>query len=139
LPDEDHPGDSTSEAIIEKLAELQAREKENMVTRTVLIIVSILSLALASSLFLLNLRTRKLVRELAQGKADMLETNNVKDRLFSIIGHDLRGPMNNIPVLLGFYHDAPPEEQKFIIDAIEESAINSANTLDTLLNWANRR
>jgi len=68
------------------------------------------------------------------------ELNATKDRFFSIIAHDLRGPFNNI---LGFsdllsenINEFNTEESKRFSNIIHSTARSSLTLLDNLLNWA---
>jgi len=65
--------------------------------------------------------------------------NATKNRLFSIIGHDLRGPLGNIVDALrlineGFFETT--EEKEILITELIKSASSSLNLLENLLNWA---
>ncbi len=71
---------------------------------------------------------------------ELKELNTSKDKLFSIIAHDLRSPFNNI---LGFSellvkngdnYDA--DKNKQYLSIINSSAKNTLDLLDNLLNWA---
>ncbi|MBI9032156.1 tetratricopeptide repeat protein [bacterium] len=66
--------------------------------------------------------------------------NATKDRLFSIIAHDLKNPFNAI---IGFtnlmkdaWQDIPPEEMDEMISMINESSISAHTLLENLLDWA---
>ena len=63
---------------------------------------------------------------------------HTKDRIFSIISHDLRGPLANIKALLtlmaGDYITA--EEQKMLSTDLTRSLDVTLSTLDNLLIWA---
>ncbi len=68
------------------------------------------------------------------------ELNAAKDKLFSVIGHDLKGPLNNI---LGFaelidndYNKYTPEEIQHYNRLILQSARSLYNLLDNLLTWS---
>jgi signal transduction histidine kinase len=75
-----------------------------------------------------------------QNKLELEELNLTKDKLFSIIAHDLRSPFNGI---LGFsellienrkkFDDAKTEKYLKVINSL---AKNTLNLLDNLLQWA---
>lgn len=69
------------------------------------------------------------------------ELNMNKDKFFSIIAHDLKGPLSNLSQLgeLLFAHsvETKDKEQQEIINYIILSAKGALNLLDNLLKWAN--
>lgn len=83
----------------------------------------------------------KIVEEqLKQLNMELLESNATKDKLISIIAHDLRSPFSSI---LGFsellgenfrYYDIKKTEK--IIEIINSSAKHTLSLLDNLLTWA---
>lgn len=66
------------------------------------------------------------------------ELNITKDKLFSIIAHDLRSPLNNIIGLLELLLEKAIsfEESKQYISILNSSAKNTLVLLDNLLSWA---
>jgi len=72
---------------------------------------------------------------------DQLEgLNNTKDRFFSIISHDLRGPVNafaGVAELIRYYvKDKAYDELVEVTDHIDQSSSQLSALLDNLLNWA---
>ncbi len=67
-------------------------------------------------------------------------SNKTKDRLFSIISHDLRGPIasfETIPQILKSYVNRnQPEKINDLVDHIDKSAKSINQLLDNLLNWS---
>ncbi len=67
-------------------------------------------------------------------------TNAVKDKLFSIISHDLRSPFTTMKGFIELiklrYDGYSDKEIKEFIGMISESADNVYNLLDNLLNWS---
>ena len=68
------------------------------------------------------------------------ETVKTKDKLFSIIGHDLRSPFNS---MLGFlnlivedFDSFEKEEQKALITDLYKKSFNLYNMVENLLQWA---
>lgn len=62
-----------------------------------------------------------------------------RDKLFSIIAHDLRGPIHNLIPMLEMYSDITPENYEKGLDLIadiKKSVQNTADLLDNLLSWA---
>jgi signal transduction histidine kinase len=66
------------------------------------------------------------------------ELNKVKNKLFSIISHDLRGPIVSLKGILGLYKKAAVSEEEFkqLTNNLEDDLNNSSILLDNLLAWA---
>lgn len=64
-------------------------------------------------------------------------SNQIKDKLFSIIGHDLRGPMGSVVQMLTLMENdvLKPEELKEIAHILKKHTEVSLSTLDSLLEW----
>lgn len=85
--------------------------------------------------------TQKRLRELEEKRAkELAELNRAKDKFFSIVAHDLKGPF--LP-LLGFasllpemVDTDPPEAIKASARSIHKSAKNVYTLLENLLEWS---
>ena len=66
------------------------------------------------------------------------EKNLVKDKIFSIISHDFRSPLNTIQGVLNLLHMdvLNPEELKGVLPHLTRKVDYSINLLDNLLNWS---
>ncbi|KYG72835.1 PAS domain-containing sensor histidine kinase [Roseivirga echinicomitans] len=77
---------------------------------------------------------------LKESEARLRALNTTKDKLFSIIAHDLRGPFYNIigvsQLLINEVKDTENEATQKPIDMINSIAKNTFSLLDNLLNWA---
>ncbi|HYD20631.1 MAG TPA: tetratricopeptide repeat protein [Flavipsychrobacter sp.] len=120
-----------------QLAKLKEAVEENRQKRMLIIIVSLVLTAISLTLLFFYNKSRKLNIELTSRQQELQDANLVKDRLFSIIGHDLKGPIGSIPVLLDIYKnpETAKEERSFILESLQENAKASMDTLDKLLNW----
>jgi ligand-binding sensor domain-containing protein/signal transduction histidine kinase len=72
--------------------------------------------------------------------SNLLEINATKDKLFSIIGHDLRGPigtvMNYAQILNDQWHSLDQEETAELLTALKNISENTYNLLENLLYWS---
>ncbi len=86
-------------------------------------------------------------REIIQHQAEIEAKNkqltdliSTKDKFFSIISHDLRGPFNSLLPLLNAiiddYHMISEEEKLKMLKAISKSSENTYNLLVNLLDWS---
>jgi len=66
------------------------------------------------------------------------ELNSVKNKLFSIISHDLRGPIVSLKGILSLYQKGAVSESEFkqLTQNLEIDLNNSSNLLDNLLAWS---
>lgn len=84
---------------------------------------------------------KKYEKQLKENEAKLIELNATKDKFFSIVAHDLRGPLGNVKTLISFldenYTDYTDIEKQDIIKLISESSILIYSFLENLLEWAN--
>lgn len=83
---------------------------------------------------------KKAEKDLKESEARLKELNATKDKLFSIIGHDLKGPLNNI---LGFselieqgYDKYSAKELRRYNKMIYQLSLTVSNLLENLLTWS---
>lgn len=124
-----------------QLAALELSEKRNAEKKNIIIIIAVVLTVTLITLMLFYTRSSRLNRELSIREHDLKKANGVKDRLFSIIGHDLKGPIGNIPALLEIYKqdDNTEEEKAHILKSMEESSRASFETLEKLLSWGKQQ
>ena len=89
----------------------------------------------------LDITDRKHIENtLKKNETELKALNNTKDKLFSIIAHDLRGPVGTsadlLEVLIENYENFNSDEQLKMLDILKNSAKSTFNLLETLLNWA---
>lgn len=79
-------------------------------------------------------------REITRQKEELLELNATKDKFFSIIAHDLRGPISSMislsRLLSSGFDELPPEQINDILRSQYTMSWNSLKLLDNLLQWA---
>ena len=73
--------------------------------------------------------------------ADKLQViNATKDKMFSIIAHDLRSPIGNLKAMIEYILENPEEFDKNeisdILYSLKDSSIATYELLENLLNWA---
>ena len=82
----------------------------------------------------------KLNAQLEEQKDALISLNNTKDKFFSIISHDLRGPVGALRGLVSITKyvitDKKSDELKDMLDKMEHSVDSLVKLLDNLLHWA---
>jgi signal transduction histidine kinase/ligand-binding sensor domain-containing protein len=78
--------------------------------------------------------------EISTQKQELEKLNATKDKFFSIVAHDLRGPLNslsNFAELLINYNEAlSPEEIRKVAVDLQKSVKNTFQLTENLLSWA---
>lgn len=102
----------------------------------------IIGLSIQNSLIIENLETtvKERTYHLELQKQKLEQTNMSKDRLFSIISHDLRNPiasLQTISALMQYYHGRGETSQMIRIgERVVATAKNLNSLLDNLLTWS---
>lgn len=77
---------------------------------------------------------------LIRSEQQLMELNSMKDKFFSIIAHDLRGPLGGQKSLIDFiideYEDLDEATRKEMIISLQESSNSVYILLENLLNWS---
>ncbi len=94
-------------------------------------------------------RTKELVKanedlikkniKIEEQKQELIQINLLKDKMFSIIAHDLKGPVGNFKLLIDLIiqsNDWSDEEKEEILKALQDSAGSTLFLLENLLYWA---
>jgi signal transduction histidine kinase len=124
-----------------QLSELEKAERRNADKKNIIIFIAVILALTVLTLMVFYTRSRILNKKIIARERDLKKANAIKDRLFSIIGHDLKGPIGNIPSLLNIYKNQENTdiEKEYILNAMEESSQASLETLEKLLSWGKQQ
>ncbi|WP_185156219.1 sensor histidine kinase [Fulvivirga kasyanovii] len=77
-------------------------------------------------------------QEISKQADELKELNFTKDKIFSVISHDLRGSVKQIPELLNLFDSGyiSAEEFRSLIPNLKEASRNLSSLTDNLLHWA---
>ncbi|HCX23263.1 MAG: hypothetical protein CMB80_10275 [Flammeovirgaceae bacterium] len=142
--------------LLEKTKELaeiraneEARQNEKLQTRqnylTIIIVLVVLFFIVLTVVIVrynrritrYNEKLKSRNSEIANQKIELLTANRTKDRIFSVMSHDLRSPISS---LRGFFQYIDEfdvsDELRQALGSIESQISNSATLLDNLLVWS---
>ncbi len=78
--------------------------------------------------------------QLKYAQENLREANATKDRFFSIIAHDLKGPFNSLlgytDVLMNYWDSYPDEKRKEFVKTIHQQSDRLFRMLENLLEWS---
>lgn len=125
------------QAEVNRLLEQKRSNRIIMITGGFLLVAFICLILIVYSFFKSKNRLSKL---LERQKDDLIVLNHTKDKFFSIISHDLRGPVNTLGGLITvsqlYLKEGRGDQVKGMVDKMGESVDRLTALLDTLLNWA---
>ena len=77
-------------------------------------------------------------QQIKQQKEALEALNHLKNRFFSIVSHDLRGPILSLKGMLDLHHNdlMTPEETKYFMNELNQNFGNTATLVDNLLTWS---
>ncbi|HRW99756.1 MAG TPA: HAMP domain-containing sensor histidine kinase, partial [Cyclobacteriaceae bacterium] len=132
-----------------QIVELQLANEQERTGKLVFTILFGVSIIFSIAVYLLvsrNARTRKIANQLLEEKneeiakqnAELVAMNNTKDKLFSIVGHDLRSPVTSLKSLLSMVskNEVSPEEFRMIAPKLNRQVIGINETLENILHWS---
>jgi signal transduction histidine kinase/Tfp pilus assembly protein PilF len=134
--------DKKNTEIVKKDAELTKQKSQ----RNIFIIVALATMVLLTALTFFYNRIKKTNflleqknEQISEQKNELQTLNHVKDRLFSIISHDLRNPLVTLRSYLSLAdNDSIAADKKQLFKVQTMSAVmHTSYMLDNLLAWAN--
>lgn len=124
---------------------LKAKNSRNKIIVIALSGVMLLVMLLVFSFYKRSKERKKMLFQLSkqhdsiqtQAK-DLRQINHVKDRMFSIISHDLRGPVSSLKGLIDFMksESLSAEDSAMIVKELKQSVAGVDMLLENLLVWA---
>ena len=124
----------------DKQIEIQTLKINSDTKKVYLLIITSISVALLLILFLYLYISKRKNNEILEEKNTIISNINLqKDKFYSIIAHDLRGPFNGFlgltELMAEDIDDMSNEEIKFAASNLRSSAKNLFNLLENLLEW----
>jgi signal transduction histidine kinase len=116
-----------SKVEIKELEMANQKQRSNQIIAFLLIGGSLFSLGLVAW----NSRKRNLLN------IELKKSITVRDKLLSIITHDLKSPINNVLGLLGELegNELSEEDRKMLLDVLKKQTSMSLDTLENILKW----
>lgn len=123
-------------ALLNKEKALQENIRKNQQTTFAIIFVALL--IIASGLLYFLTQKQKSNRNLAQQKQIADELNQLNHKLFSIISHDLRAPLNNLTGVIDLTSKEILTREDFanLLKTLRDNTQQVNNLLENLLNWS---
>jgi len=120
-----------------KVKELELLNERNLHQRNIIIYVAGIAVIFLLVVAFFYRKTKMLNDQLVVHERELNHLHEMKNKLFSVIGHDLKTPMARIPVILDLIEDkdSTEEEKKMLMDSMREHSKVSVETLDKLLFW----
>lgn len=118
--------------------------KQREIDRLVIVVISLIALIILLTAFVFYrkiVRTRRINRQLSAQNEAVLEENHDKDRLFSIVSHDLRSPLAGLHSTLQLFRsgELDAEELVSLADQMSVQLEGTSGMLDSLLVWAGKQ
>ncbi|MES2005744.1 MAG: ATP-binding protein [Bacteroidota bacterium] len=101
-------------------------------------VLAIIVFAVALFIFISRRKMMKLNRKVSEQKSELEEMGKVKDKIFSIVSHDMRTPVNNLFAFRSILEDGKIEQDKLLqyIDQVKGTLDHTSSMMENLLNWA---
>lgn len=94
--------------------------------------------AINHQLGMLNEEVTSQMEVVSKQKDELEKLNNIKNMLFSIVSHDLRGPLSSLQTLFAIYREGGLGDQELnvILAQLEDTILSTRAFLDNLLEWS---
>jgi signal transduction histidine kinase len=121
----------------EKVGDLQQLNRIEKISLNLGLVALLIVLALLGLLWRYLRKIKSLNAELKATNEELTNSNRVKDTLFSVIGHDLKGPAGSAAQLFEMMEteDFTPDEMKGMIAELRKQTSASLELLKSLFEW----
>ena len=130
---------------LSQLRQEQSSEIERQeLVQNILVVVAVLSVILLYAVYRSSRRRKRInrlllehQREIKKRSAELHQLNQVKDKFFSIISHDLRSPMNALAGILNLLDqkNISPEEFSELTQTLRTQFNHTRTLINNLLDW----
>ncbi len=121
--------------------EINFQKSELRFNKNITIFLSVLAIILFGSavvVFLAQRKTAKLNAIVSDQKIELEKLGKVKDRIFSVVGHDMRTPVNSLISFIQLLEDGKMDPQKLnrYAGQLKNTLTYTSSMMENLLNWA---
>lgn len=75
------------------------------------------------------------IQHLKETEKELIAVNQAKDKILSILSHDLRSPLHSLSGLITYSHDIDPATFKELMGNVKRQVDTLGFTLDNVLSW----
>lgn len=120
--------------IEQQISEIRSNKIVNRLLALALIIFSLAGLYI----YRIKQKTARLNAIISAQKTSLIELGKVKDKIFSIVSHDLRTPINNLLAFSEILHEGEidQEKQAKYLKQIKGTLDYTSTMMENLLNWS---
>ncbi len=139
----------SKDLMIAELSETQARQalelKRQSFLRNIMVVVLALTVFLLFTVYQSGQRRRRINKlllehqnEMKKRSLELEQLNQVKDKFFSVISHDLRSPINALSAILDLMakNQIRPDELPKLTQELQLQFSHTKNLINNLLDWA---
>ena len=121
--------------------EINLQKSELRFNKNITIFLSVLTIILFGSgivVFFAQRKTARLNAIVSHQKAELEKLGKVKDRIFSVVGHDMRTPVNSLISFIQLLEAGSMEPQKLnrYAGQLKNTLTYTSAMMENLLNWA---
>jgi signal transduction histidine kinase len=120
-----------------EIAALTIAKSEQETSKTIWLVVSVLVSVVGLVVLVFSYRSHRLNTLLQQSNTQLAESNLVKDKLFSIVAHDIRSPLISLIGMLELLREKEIDSKDYDYSVLKliENSENSLQVIDQLLKW----
>lgn len=123
-----------------EIRSLALSNEKSIIQRNVMIVIALVCVTMILIVWFYNTRITHLNSRLLSKQNELRNSNTIKDKIFSILGHDLRAPLSRVIGLLNVLAlDEKSTQESQIIERLRQQSENTLETLDNLLLWGERQ
>lgn len=106
--------------------------------KLVLYLAILLSLIIAVVIYFSQRRTRQLNKIINKQKAELVQLGKVKNKIFSVVSHDMRTPVNSVISFIQLLEGQNLTQEKLSIYAasLKDNLHHTSEMMENLLTWA---
>ncbi len=129
--------------LVQQVADGKIKQQELQISldkkvKIFLAVAIALALIIGALIFYDRRKTQKLNTIINQQKIALEKLGNVKDKIFSVVSHDMRAPVNSLISFINILEDGnmPPEKLNLYAKDLKQNLSYTSALMNNLLNWA---
>ena len=125
----------------EKELEIALLKKNNQLNKTYLLItisLAVIAVLIIAVFYYIFRKTARLNRQISAQKEELEQLNHVKNRLFSVISHDMRAPVNALSAFVTVLEETDQSKESLIrfSNQLKKKLAYTSGMMENMLNWA---